>query len=103
MNKFEIPQIGTSIKYDDCLRCESEKNFGGIAFGHTCKNRIDGSKNSQVIRDLVKYCQEHPEERFWQAITNWGKYPYIYGSMRQINLKGKDWLEDVFYEEEKNA
>ena len=86
---------------EPCLPCKSEADFGGIAFLHTCKNRMDGSKNAQVLRDLVKYCQEHPEERFWQAIINWQKFPYIYGSMRQLNLKDKgDWLEDLFYQEE---
>jgi hypothetical protein len=32
------------------------------------------NRNSEVLADFVKYCQEHPDERFWQAIRNWSGY-----------------------------
>ena len=58
------------------------------------------SKNEEILQDFVKYCQTHPEQRFYQALRNWSKYAFIYGSMRQINLKDKDWLEDTFFDED---
>jgi hypothetical protein len=32
------------------------------------------TRNSGVLADFVKYCQEHPDERFWQALRNWSGY-----------------------------
>ena len=31
------------------------------------------------IQSFIKYCLEHPEERFWQALRNWSKYDFIMG------------------------
>jgi len=52
---------------------------------------IGKSKNKKTLDSLVKYCQQHPEERFWQALRNWSGYDFIYGS--------KGGLEDTFYKE----
>ena len=31
------------------------------------------------LGDFVNYCQEHPDERFWQALRNWSGYDFILG------------------------
>jgi hypothetical protein len=36
------------------------------------------NRNSQVLASFVQYCEEHPHERFWQALRNWSEYAYIY-------------------------
>lgn len=38
------------------------------------------SKNARLLGDFVRYCAEHPEQRFWQALRNWSGYSFIYGS-----------------------
>ena len=29
--------------------------------------------NKELLEDFIKYCEAHPEERFWQALRNWSK------------------------------
>lgn len=29
------------------------------------------SNNAAMSESFYKYCQEHPEQRFWQALRNW--------------------------------
>lgn len=50
------------------------------------------TRNSVVLDSFVKYCEEHPEERFWQALRNWSMYAFIYVS--DYPVFG---LRDTFY------
>ena len=34
--------------------------------------------NKEQLDLFVKYCKEHPEERFWQALRNWANVDAIY-------------------------
>lgn len=34
-------------------------------------------KSYDVLEKFIKYCQLHPEERFWQALKNWSGAAYI--------------------------
>lgn len=38
---------------------------------------VPSGKNREVLMDFAKYCAEHPNERFWQALRNWSGYPTI--------------------------
>lgn len=44
-------------------------------------SRMGGSaaptRNSEVLASFVRYCQENPEHRFWQALRNWSGYHFI--------------------------
>ena len=55
------------------------------------------SRNSEVLADFVKYCEENPEQRFWQALRNWTDYDAV--------LVARSGCEPVstFYWEGKNA
>lgn len=35
------------------------------------------TRNSKVLASFVAYCQRNPSERFWQALLNWSKMPFI--------------------------
>lgn len=35
------------------------------------------SKNSELLAKFVAYCEDNPEQRFWQALRNWSGYPFI--------------------------
>lgn len=37
------------------------------------------SKNNQLLKYFTAYCEQHPEERFWQALRNFSGYAFIYG------------------------
>lgn len=63
------------------------------------------SRNREVLNDFVKYCNNHPEDRFWQALCNWAKVNYI------LIAKNSSWLfcddqkhnlKDTFYFEGKD-
>jgi len=55
------------------------------------------SKNKKILNDFIKYCKEHPEERFWQALRSWSEYDFIY-----IGDENSDQIKDTFYWEGKN-
>jgi hypothetical protein len=38
-------------------------------------------KSRKELSSFILYCQNHPEERFWQALHNWSEYPTIYASI----------------------
>ncbi len=38
------------------------------------------TRNSEVLKSFVAYCEAHPHERFWQALRNWTQYQFIYVS-----------------------
>jgi len=50
-----------------------------------CKHKI-------ALASFNKYCQNHPEQRFWQALKSWSGYHFIYGS-----YDFPDNFEDTFY------
>ena len=55
------------------------------------------NKNIKLLKDFEKYCKQHPEERFWQALRNWSKANKI--------LFSKSWeglYHDTFYFEGKD-
>lgn len=35
------------------------------------------SKNAALLESFTKYCREHPEYRFWQALRNWSNATFI--------------------------
>jgi hypothetical protein len=35
------------------------------------------TRNSEVLASFVAYCTAHPSERFYQALLNWSKVPFI--------------------------
>ena len=42
------------------------------------------TRNSKVLEDFTRYCIEHPEERFWQALRNWSGAAGIFLQMENI-------------------
>jgi hypothetical protein len=49
------------------------------------------TRNSEVLADFVKYCNEHPTDRFWQALRNWSGYGFIHADTEDtFYWKGKD-------------
>lgn len=48
------------------------------------------TKISNTLYAFVKYCLEHSDQRFWQALRNWSKSPYI--------LKSSHFDPDMFDE-----
>lgn len=58
------------------------------------------SKNKKILKEFISYCESHPQERFWQALTNWSGYKFILRS--NSSTWRKDGLaEDTFYVEGK--
>jgi len=62
-------------------------------------------KSEKNLMSFLKYCQEHPEHRFWQALRNWNqeKNPkehfILTGEMNDIDTNDEMWknLDDTFY------
>lgn len=55
------------------------------------------SKNRKTLVNFVKYCEKHPEERFWQALRNWSLSSKIIRAW--FDEKGIANREDTFYKE----
>ena len=55
------------------------------------------SRNANLLESFVNYCNEHPSERFWQALRNWSGFCFVGVS----NDKGQ-WT-DTFYWNEKGG
>lgn len=34
-------------------------------------------KDETTLLDFIKYCNDHPDERFWQALRNWSGHSFI--------------------------
>lgn len=57
---------------------------------------------NRELKSFIKYCEENPGERFWQAIRNWSGEPFIYASNVdsseiEIPPEAKAYLSDTFY------
>ena len=58
------------------------------------------NKNEKKLKSFTKYCEQHPDERFWQALLNWSKLPYILCS--DSPPPGSN-VKDTFFWEGKNG
>lgn len=61
-------------------------------------------KNVKLLRSFVEYCTANPDMRFWQALRNWSKYNFVYGSHCRKAGENGGWhkhedecLEDTYY------
>ncbi len=45
----------------------------------------------ELLDSFTQYVEAHPEERFWQALRNWSRYPFVFVGKRP------DALEDTYY------
>ena len=59
------------------------------------------NKALKKAESFLKYIQEHPNERFWQALRNWSGYNYILGA-RELPERDRfnNYWEDTFYIED---
>ena len=57
-------------------------------------------KNEELSKSFAKYCQEHPQERFWQALRNWSGYAFV--CVSHVFPSGTD-IQDTFYWEGKHG
>jgi len=57
------------------------------------------NQNEKVLKDFIKYCERHPEYRFWQALRNWSGFNFILGS---ILPSGSNSSFDTFYFTKRN-
>jgi hypothetical protein len=66
------------------------------------ENQASG-RNSEVLADFVKYCEAHPDERFWQALRNWSGYAFIMASLDgyRVLMPGSSDIRDTFHWEGK--
>jgi hypothetical protein len=58
------------------------------------------TKNSEMLRDFIDYCVDHPEERFWQALRNWSGWHLVMVS-NDSDATDNHAIEDTFYWEGK--
>ena len=61
------------------------------------KEMTPDSKNWELVRDFARYCDEHPEERFWQALRNWSGWSFIFGADGDTYEQAMDRLKETFY------
>ena len=63
------------------------------------------SRNSDTLLDFARYCEDHPQERFWQALRNWSDFDFIFGTSSWSGAKlieeYRYGVDDTFYREGK--
>lgn len=59
------------------------------------------SKNSVLLKDFVQFCEEHPDQRFYQALRNWMQVPFLLVGQLGYEEEIKK-IQDTFYWEGKN-
>ena len=59
------------------------------------------TRNSELSESFARYCREHPEQRFWQALLNWAELPFLLASSAPAHVNATK-LVDTFYWEGKN-
>lgn len=64
-------------------------------------NKDKETRNSKVLRSFIKYCEEHPTYRFWQALLAWSGLPYILWS-ESHHIEKDTKYGDTFYWEDEN-
>jgi hypothetical protein len=42
--------------------------------------QLGKTRNSKVLASFIAYCQQHTEERFWQALRNWCGMNFVFVS-----------------------
>ena len=76
------------------------KNWGKMkdemCTGSKVKTNVQ-SKNSKTLESFTKYCQENPNQRFFQSLTNWFGVGYIGYSNDRI-----EWTDTFYLEEGKD-
>lgn len=55
------------------------------------------NKNSKLLADFTKFCEEHPDLRFWQALNAWAELP----NLVVVDVNGKI-VKDTFYWENRD-
>jgi hypothetical protein len=57
----------------------------------------------KTLKSFVKFCEVHPDLRFWQALLSWSKYNFIYVSKKNVAQETRnDDLIDTYYFEGKD-
>jgi hypothetical protein len=60
------------------------------------------SRSYETLLSFVTYCEQNPEQRFWQALRNWSGYHYILTSdVPLYKVNNETPLRDTFYLEGK--
>lgn len=61
------------------------------------------NKNGKTLLDFIEYCRTHPEYRFWQALRNWARVPFIFMCAKPPETFGYNerLLHDTFHREGK--
>lgn len=54
------------------------------------------NKNLELLDSFVRYCIEHPQERFWQALRNWCGWSFVYVGEELLDFDGLP-ARDTFY------
>ena len=58
-------------------------------------NAYNHTKAHPLLEEFVKYCWDHPDQRFWQALTNWSGVSYLVSS--DLPFCGHCDSQDTFY------
>lgn len=62
-------------------------------------------RSAKTKAEFIKFLEEHPEQRFWQAVRNFSGYPFVLVSTEPPfnfpgDWKGQELPKDSFYWEE---
>ena len=56
------------------------------------------SKNQKQLASFAEFCLKYPNQRFWQALRNWSKTPFILNAKTLESFENIKGIKDTFYE-----
>jgi hypothetical protein len=63
--------------------------------------------NAKLLKSFSTYCNLHPEQRFYQALTNWSGFNFVYFSLKNVAQETQNndlidtyYMDEIFYSKE---
>jgi hypothetical protein len=55
---------------------------------------------NKTLKSFVEFCEIHPDLRFWQALSIWAGYPFIYVSHKNVaqETQNNDLVDTYYFE-----
>lgn len=54
------------------------------------------TRNSEALASFTQYCEDNPDQRFWQALRNWSDYAYVLGFNGDAHAL-QEYLDNAYY------
>lgn len=92
-------------RLDEQSRIKTKKRRAQKKFAREQRKKESTMRDQKAKEDFIKYLEEHPQERFWQAVRNFQHFNFIYASNKIVDdpdVHDTFYWEDLSTKEQKN-